>query len=326
MLKNFMPVNLKLFDEGAGTAAGSAVGEAGGASAGSSTGSQSTASGNQGGKTVVMYGKQPENTEPGTQTGDQTGTKLEGQTAPAQLTPEQRAQEYKRLRTEYKDMFDADTQNIINKRFRETKTLESNVAAMNPIMDVLYERYGTTDLNVLASKVRADSLESLAEAANMTPEQYEETMNLRSENRQLKQKQANDEAEAQMNAKVATWWEQAAKLTGTPEAPGPYPTFDLKNEIQNDEFLSLLNSGVTVKAAYEVSHMQEILANTAASVAKKTEEGVVENIKARGNRPNEAAAKGGSQGVIIKTDVTKFTKEDRAEIARRVARGENIEL
>jgi hypothetical protein len=308
-----IPVNLRLFDESGGTGS---PGE--GAPAGSQTGSQSTASGNKGEK--VVYGKQSTETQ----------TEKTGQAAAVQKTPEQLAQErtqnYQKFKAEYKDLFDGEVQNILNKRFRDHKTLESNIAAMNPIIDILAERYGTDDLAVLTTKLKADSIESLAEAAGLTVEQYEENMRIRAENRQLKRTQSTAEAEAALNAQVAKWYEQSYALIGTPEKPGPYPSFNLKEEIQNDEFLSLLKSGVSVKAAYEVCHMSEILANTAAAVAKQTETGVIDNIKARGNRPEENAAKGGSQGVIFKADVSKLTKEDRAEIARRVQRGESIQF
>ena len=50
---------------------------------------------------------------------------------------------------------------------------------------------------------------------------------------------------------------------------------------------------------------------------------IEDNIKAKGNRPQESAAKG-TQGVIIKSDPSKLTAEDRAEIARRVMMGEEI--
>jgi len=331
MFKKFLallPVNLRLFDgEGAGAGGGAAApsesaGE--GAPAGSPSG-QSTAPGKKGdNKPVVMYGKQPESAK--AEPAKAEPAKPEGQAANVQKTPEQRTQEYQKFRTEYKDLFDAEAQNIINKRFRETKTLETNLAAMNPIVEILAEKYSTTDMNVLASKVKAESLESLAEAANMTVEQYEETMKLRQENKQLKVKQDSIDAEARLNTRIAKWHEEAAKLAGTPENPGPYPKFNLKAESQNDQFIALLNSGVTVKAAYEVIHMDEILNNTAVTVAKKTEEGVIDNIKARGSRPDENAAKGGASGVIFKADVSKLTKEDRAEIARRAARGENIQF
>ena len=301
-----LPVNLKLFDgEGGGGAPG---GDAGGATAGGIETSQSTATDTKGGKPVVVYGKQADVQTAGQETvQDATGQQQ-------QKTPEQLRTEYEAWRKgEYKQFFDADVQNIINKRFRETKTLETQLAAMNPIIELLSEKYGTEDIAQLSSLVRQDSIEDLADAAGMSVEQYEAVMKVRQENKLLKEKQRTFEAEQKINQQVQQWNQEAETLKAK------YPTFDLAAEAQNKQFLDLLRSGVTVEAAYQVIHMDEIIAGT----AKQAQQNLAENIKAKGNRPQESAAKGTS-GVIIKPDPSKLTAEDRAEIARRVMMGEEI--
>ena len=301
-----LPVNLKLFDgEGGGGAPG---GDAGGATAGGIETSQSTATDTKGGKPVVVYGKQADVQTAGQETvQDATGQQQ-------QKTPEQLRTEYEAWRKgEYKQFFDADVQNIINKRFRETKTLETQLAAMNPIIELLSEKYGTEDIAQLSSLVRQDSIEDLADAAGMSVEQYEAVMKVRQENKLLKEKQRTFEAEQKINQQVQQWNQEAETLKAK------YPTFDLAAEAQNKQFLDLLRSGVTVEAAYQVIHMDEIIAGT----AKQAQQNLAENIKAKGNRPQESAAKGTS-GVIIKSDPSKLTAEDRAEIARRVMMGEEI--
>ena len=294
-----LPVNLKLFDgEGGG-------GEAGGATAGGIETSQSTAADTKGGTPVVVYGKPKDTPAAGEET---------VQDATGQKTPEQLRTEYEAWRKgEYKQFFDADVQNIINKRFRETKTLESQLAAMNPIIELLSEKYGTEDIAQLSALVRQDSIEDLADAAGMTVEQYEAVMKVRQENKLLKEKQRTFEAEQKINQQVQQWNQEAETLKAK------YPTFDLAAEAQNKQFLDLLRSGVTVEAAYQVIHMDEIIAGT----AKQAQQNLADNIKAKGNRPQESAAKG-TQGVIIKSDPSKLTAEDRAEIARRVMMGEEI--
>lgn len=296
-----LPVNLKLFD-------GEGGGDAGGATAGGIETSQSTATDTKGGKPVVVYGKQADVQTAGQETvQDATGQQQ-------QKTPEQLRAEYEAWRKgEYKQFFDADVQNIINKRFRETKTLESQLAAMNPIIELLSEKYGTEDIAQLSALVRQDSLEDLADAAGMTVEEYEKVMKIRQENRMLKQKQQTWEAEQRINQQVQQWNQEAMALKAK------YPDFDLAAEAQNPQFLDLLKAGVTVEAAYQVIHMDEIIAGT----AKQAQQNLAENIKAKGNRPQESAAKG-TQGVIIKSDPSKLTAEDRAEIARRVMMGEEI--
>jgi hypothetical protein len=301
-LLKLLPVNLKLFDgEGGG-------GDAGGATAGGIEASQSTATDTKGGKPVVVYGKQADVQTAGQETvQDATGQQQ-------QKTPEQLRTEYEAWRKgEYKQFFDADVQNIINKRFRETKTLESQLAAMSPIIDLLTEKYGTEDIAQLSALVRQDSIEDMADAAGMTVEEYEKVMKIRQENRMLKQKQQTWEAEQRINQQVQQWNQEAMALKAK------YPDFDLAAEAQNPQFLDLLKAGVTVEAAYQVIHMDEIIAGT----AKQAQQNLAENIKAKGNRPQESAAKG-TQGVIIKSDPSKLTAEDRAEIARRVMMGEEI--
>jgi hypothetical protein len=69
----------------------------------------------------------------------------------------------------------------------------------------------------------------------------------------------------------------------------------------------------------EVIHMDEIMSG----VAKKVESTVAETIRANGHRPAENGTSSQS-GVVYKNDVSALTREDRAEIARRAARGEKI--
>ena len=104
-----------------------------------------------------------------------------------------------------------------------------------------------------------------------------------------------------------------------------YPSFDLNAEVKNPQFLSMLRAGVPVQHAYEVVHMDQIKAGVAAMQAKATEKQVVDGIRAKGARPQENGTT--SQGAfIVKDDVSKLSKRDRAEIIRRAARGEHIEF
>lgn len=300
-------VDLTLFDDGGG-AASSGSGDAGSSQGGSVSTSQSTPAGKKtSGEPVVLYGKQPDDGAQATDTGKEPD-------AAVQKTPEQRKAEYEAFRKgEYKDLFDSDVQNIINRRFRETKVLESQLTAMNPIVEILSEKYGTSDMKELAEKVREDNLIDLADASGMTVEQYESVMKIRKENRELRERQKTIEAEQRANEQVARWSQESDQVKAM------YPNFDLRTELQNERFMGLLKSGVDVKAAYEVIHMPEIMAGT----ARQAQNNMAENIKAKGQRPVEGAAKG-TPGVVIKSDPSKLTREDRARIADMVRRGEKI--
>ena len=104
-----------------------------------------------------------------------------------------------------------------------------------------------------------------------------------------------------------------------------YPGFDLEKESKNPQFLSMLRAGVPVQTAYEVIHMDDIKAGVAQTTARRTEKQVVDGIRAKGSRPPENGTSSQS-AFTVKDDPSKWTKQDRAEIARRVARGETIKL
>ena len=75
--------------------------------------------------------------------------------------------------------------------------------------------------------------------------------------------------------------------------------------------------------AFRVMHLDELMANNAAQVARQTEAAVAANVRANGSRPVENGTRQQSS-FTVKSDVSKLTKADRAEIARRVQRGEKI--
>lgn len=238
-------------------------------------------------------------------------------------TLEERRQRYRDLvnSEEYKDLYGEDVQRIINQRFKETRGLQEQLEAVSPVVDMLRQRYGIEDgdMDALMEAMNADDgyWEQAAEDAGMSVEQYKEFQRMERElaaaNEQLRRQQGQQQANRQMQA----WYNEGEALKQL------YPSFDIQRESQNPQFLSLLRAGTPMKTAYEVIHMDEIKAGVAQSTARAAEQQITSNIKARGQRPAEA---GGSAqaSFTVKSDVTKLTKKDRAEIAKRAARGEKI--
>ena len=99
--------------------------------------------------------------------------------------------------------------------------------------------------------------------------------------------------------------------------------FDFSVELQNPAFSSMLKSGVPVEAAYKAVHFDEMLSGGMAFTAQKVSQQVANNVANRHRRAAEGAISS-QPGVTVKSDVTKLTKADRAEIARRAQRGEII--
>ena len=224
---------------------------------------------------------------------------------------------------EYKDIYTEETQRIIDRRFRETRNLEQQVGQYQPVIDMLMQRYqiGDGDMGKLSQAIENDDAywSEAAEEAGMSVEQYKQFQKLQRENEALLRQQRQRQNDQRAQQQLQQWYGEAEQVKGL------YPSFDLNAEVKNPQFLSMLRAGVPVQHAYEVVHMDQIKAGVAAMQAKATEKQVVDGIRAKGARPQENGTT--SQGAfIVKDDVSKLSKRDRAEIIRRAARGEHIEF
>jgi hypothetical protein len=336
-LFNLFAVNLKLFDGGA-AGAGSGTGS-GAAQAGTGqTENNGSSGGSHQGKTgdKVIYGKQQGGSEAGAQgSSGSDGQQTKGQEAggqQTQLTPEQRRAEFDKLISgDYKDLFAERTQSIIDRRFRDTKLMEGRMGSLQPAIDILMSRYNVKAEKDLADAILQDDmyLQDAADEAGMSVEQYRKFLQTNAENKRLRDYMNHTEAQRQAAVQYSKWDNEALKLIGTPEAPGPYPGLDLQAESANPQFKAMLDSLTRagfpnpVQRAYETLHMDEITAGVARTTAKKVESNVTENLRAKGSRPAENGTSNQS-GVIVKNDVRQLSREDRREIAKRANRGENI--
>lgn len=101
-----------------------------------------------------------------------------------------------------------------------------------------------------------------------------------------------------------------------------YPEFDYDREIANPAFRTLLKAGFSMKNAYESVHQAEIQERIRSQALKEATEKVTASVAAGAARPTESGVSNSSAQMI--TDPSKLTKEQRAELKRRVARGERV--
>ena len=325
MLKfKLIDVNLSLFDgASAGGAAGTGTAGTGeGASEGTSNatadltqknGSSHRSSRRSGDLSNVVYGKQQTETPAAEGKADVTTTSD---------TLEQKRQSFEELiKGEYKDMFTERTQAIINDRFKQTKALEGQLSAQKPVIDMLMDRYGIDDGDIgkLSKALENDDAywEAGAEEAGLTVEQYKLVQKLQRENAELTRSIRMRQGAEQANQQVAEWNRQAD------EAKNVYPQFDFKSELGNRDFVQLLRNGIPVQRAYETVHFDELMNGAAQTAAINAEKNTVAKIKNKSSRPAENGTSS-SSSAIVKSDVSNLTKADRAEIARRAAKGEII--
>jgi hypothetical protein len=181
------------------------------------------------------------------------------------------------------------------------------------MMKLLSRKYGTDAAQDIYDRMESEYIEEMAYAEGMSPENYKRVYQSEEVIAQQQEQQRHWAEQERINQQVQTWHQQADALKAE------YPDFDLTESAQNEQFMDLLKSGVPVKAAYELLNIDNIKAD----IAKKAQAQVTQNIQAKHSRPKEAANSGNS-GVVVKSDVSKLTAADRAEIVKRVARGEKI--
>jgi len=325
--KALFKVDLQMFNDGG--ASGSAEGGAGVATenapkvetkpSGSNRRSKSGAFDN------VVFGKQE-----GTTSAEATSPATEGQLTGASKTDvsttsdtlEARRKAYNDLiNGEYKDLDQERFQQVFDRRFKQVKGMEADLAAQKPIIDMLMARYGVDDVAKLNKALTEDAeyWERVAEEKGMTVEQYHAMQKLEQENAALKAIRDRQIGQQQYQQQIDTWYKEAEKVKEL------YPSFDFKAEAQNPEFLKLLRTGNSVEHAYKVLHFDE-LTNNAARVAAQTADAQAQaRIKAKASRPSENGTSSQS-AAIVKSDASSLTRAERAEIARRVQRGDIIKF
>lgn len=313
----FRLLDLQLFADGTGAAGGDT-------GAGGATGAEATAAVSQtkGVKSNpladVVYGKTTA-TEDGAQTADVQGSSTnQAETVPA---VDRNAEFEKLIKGEYKDLYDAKVQGIVKNRLKGSQEKNDKYDALVPTLEMLGKKYGVdpTDIQALTKAIEEDDsyYEEEALEKGVTVEHLKFSKKLEKENAELKRQMQEQEARENGAKLYARWMDEANA------AKAVYPGFDLKAEMQNQQFVDLLRANVDVRTAYEVIHKDEIIPAAMQFTAQAVEKKLTNNIIAGGRRPAENGTSSQS-AVRTKSDVSTLTKDDIAEISRRVARGERI--
>lgn len=111
---------------------------------------------------------------------------------------------------------------------------------------------------------------------------------------------------------------------GLAEVKAAYPNFSLKRELDNPQFCRLLSvPGIDFKGAFEACHHDEIVHGAMQYAVREAERKIAYSTALGMKRPNEAVQdKHSCSG--IDNDPRGLTKAQRADIKKRVRRGEKI--
>ena len=310
----FPKLDLQLFADGGGAGAGGGTGAEGATGATATAAVSQTKGAKSNPLADVVYGKQDDGAQTATVQNPTTG-------ADTVQTPDREAEFEKLIKGEYKDLYDARMQDTIQRRLKSSKETVDKYTALTPTLELLARKYGVdaSDIDALNKAIEEDDTyyEEEALEKGLSVEQLKEVKRMERENAELRKQMQEKEAKEKGAQLYAQWMQQAE------QAKTVYPSFDLRAEMQNPKFLDLLRSNIDVRTAYEVIHKDDIIHGAMQFTAKAVEQKVTQSIIAGGARPSENGISGQS-ATVVKSDVSQLSKADRAEIIRRVARGEKI--
>ena len=325
VLRKWLKVDLQLFNDGGAT--GGAEGSAQATESAPKVESKPSGSNRRsksGEFDNVVFGKQESAPETETASlateGNPTGAGKKTDVSTTSDALEARRKAYNDLiNGEYKDLDQERFQQVFDRRFKQVKGMEADLAAQKPILDKLMARYGVDDVAQLDRALTEDTeyWERVAEERGMTVEQYHAMEKLKRENKELMAMRRREIGQKQAEEQINTWYREADKVKEI------YPSFDFAREAQNPEFLSLLKHGNSVEHAYKVLHFDELTQNAARVAAQTADAQAQARIKQKASRPSENGTSSQS-AAIVRNDVSSLTRAERAEIARRVQRGDKI--
>lgn len=207
------------------------------------------------------------------------------------------------IKGRFKEPFAKKTQAIIDKRFREYKSLESYRDRVRPLIGDLLARY---DLQEGDEETLAELLRDETPAGADVPTEPTDPDGDGGERRDALLEALHD------------WAGQESALREL------YPDFDLRAELRgNPVFGNLLLAGVPLGAAYETAHRDEVLGSAMAYAADRAREDVVRGIEAKGMRPLENGVQSESAAVST-VNVNALTSKDILKILKQVENGASV--
>lgn len=305
MNKDLLNFHFHMFD---GTAGAGGTASTSGEGAGAT---ESTA------EPTVVYGKAEASDEGAGQVGTDTNEGATAQEAEVDLDTEFE----ELINGKYKEQFGSRVQDTLQKRFKNSANFEKQ---LNDYKDALAPLAAGLGVDISDVKGLKEAIESndglyatLAEEQGMTPEQLKEHLQLKADAERGRAMQAEILRQQQRREMFSQWDSQAEALKEV------FPSFDLEEEFQNEDFMANLDLVKDVNRAFYLTHMEDILSGAMETSAKTAKEQTVRAIQQKVARPSENAMSA-QAAVIRKDDPSKMTAEERRIVAEKVRRGERI--
>ena len=192
--------------------------------------------------------------------------------------------------------------------------MKSSMQKNDALLQKLMVRYDVKDIDELSEFLDSDeTFENLAAERGESPETMRELERLKVLEAMQNRSRAEYEREKAVNEQLERWKDEADEVKKV------YPGFNLEAELENPEFGKLLKKSIPMEHAYKLLHHDELIKAAETEAAEKFSKSVSQ----RTQRPDENGL-GNQNNVSMANDVHKLTKKERAELAKRAARGEKI--
>lgn len=209
-----------------------------------------------------------------------------------------------------KKVFGKRTDGIIGKRLAQER---AKMKPTNDLMDKLMIVHGAKTMEELQEKLESSLSEEYAIQNGVDNDIGKKLMNAQLRALQDERDKAFRENQMKAERQLQQWQNEAG---GVKEF---YPDFNLEAELESRDFAELLKRGISMKHAYELMHMDDIKA----AAERKAADAYSKSVNANLSRPVENGT-GNQSAVSHSSDVSKLTKKERADMAKRAARGEVI--
>ena len=227
------------------------------------------------------------------------------------------------IKGEFKQIYGKRVQDTVKSRLKSTNDTVEKYNTIAPVFELLAGKYGVDpqDVQGLTRAIEEDNTyyEDEAMKRGISVQQYKAIRKMEKENAAYKEAAQKAQTEANAQRLYSQWMQEGEQVKAV------YANFDLDTEMADPQFQALLKSGVNIKTAFEVLHKDELIPAAMQMTAKAVQQKLTNDIAARGRRPAENGLSG-TANVPAKADVKKMSKQERAKLIERAARGERIEL
>ncbi len=198
--------------------------------------------------------------------------------------------------------------------------INKSMQPTNNIIDKLMAFHGTKSIEELQSKLDKTISDEFAIQNGVSNDIGDEMLNHRIKDAQEERYRVRYEQEMKAERQFQRWQAEAKEVKGV------YADFDLNAELENPDFVKLISVPneqyrMPMRQIYELIHHDEMIK----AAEKRAADAYSRSVNANLSRPSENGT-GNQSAVSGANDVSKLTKKERADLAKRAAKGETITL